>query len=72
MRPALAGALAKDTDNAVALAAANALCFDLVADAPGPILDAIGPAGMTRLKSLVEGAPAKAVRDAKRCLTAKR
>lgn len=72
MRPALAGALAKDTDNAVALAAANALCFDLVADAPGPILDAIGPAGLTRLKSLVDGAKPATVRDAKRCLSVKR
>ena len=72
MRPALATALATDTDNAVALAAANALCFDLVANAPGPILAAIGADGMTRIKSLAEGAKPLAVRDAKRCLTAKR
>ena len=74
MRAALGAALAKDIDPAVALAAAHALCFDLVADPPKPILDAIGPAGMERLKSLLDGANAKqpGVRDAKRCLTSKR
>ena len=73
MRAALAATLAKDTDADVALAAAQALCFDLVADAPGPILDAIGPAGLERIKSLVDGAKANpAVRDAKRCLAAKK
>ena len=73
MRTALATALAKDTDADVALAAAQALCFDLVADAPGPILEAIGPAGLARIRSLVDGAkPAPAIRDAKRCLAAKK
>ncbi len=74
MRAVLASTLAKDTDPEVALAAAHALCFDLVADPAGPILDAIGAAGMERLRSLLDGANAKkpGVRDAKRCLAAKR
>lgn len=74
MRGALGKALARDTDAEVALAAAHALCFDLVADAPGPILEAIDAAGMQRLKMLVDGAnPRKpGIRDAKRCLAAKR
>ena len=74
MRAALGAAIAKDIDAEVALAAAHALCFDLVADAPGPILAVIDAAGMQRLKTLVEGANPKlpGVRDAKRCLAAKK
>jgi hypothetical protein len=78
LRAPLAKALASDTSNEVALAAANALCFDLVADAPAPIVDAIGAAGLERIKALVGAqSPASAKsrhanRDAKRCLTVKR
>jgi hypothetical protein len=74
MRAALGSVLAKDIDGDVALAAAHALCFDLVADAPGPILEVIDAAGMQRLKTLVEGVNPKkpGVRDAKRCLAAKK
>lgn len=74
MRAPLAAALATDPDDRVALAAAQALCFDLVADAPGPILDAIGPAGLQRIEALVAGARPQqpGIRDARRCLTARR
>jgi hypothetical protein len=74
MRAPLGKAIASDTDEDVALAAAHALCFDLVADAAGPILEVIDAAGMQRLKTLVDGANAKkpGIRDAKRCLAAKR
>jgi hypothetical protein len=74
MRAALGKAIASDPDEEVALAAGHALCFDLVADAPGPILEVIDAAGMQRLKTLVDGANAKkpGIRDVRRCLAAKR
>ena len=73
LRAPLATAIASDTDDKVALAAAAVLCFDLVADKPAPIVDALSAAAMTRLKTLVEGAkPSPAIRNAKRCLTAKK
>jgi hypothetical protein len=71
LRTTLAGAVIRDTDPAVALAAAQVLCFDLVADPPGPILDALGAPGLSRIRSLVTGpGPRTAIRDAKRCLAA--
>ncbi len=72
-RTPLAAALVHDADDRVALAAAQALCADLVADPAAPILDAIGDAGLARIKTLVtlKGSPA-AIRDANRCLAAKR
>lgn len=74
MRAALGKAIASDLDAEVALAAAQALCFDLVGDPPGPILEVIDAAGMLRIKTLVDGANPKAfgIRDAKRCLAAQR
>jgi hypothetical protein len=75
--PALAGAIAHDTDPATALDAAQALCLSLeVSASPRPILDALGPAGLARLRALVTGPPANAaaatLRDAARCLAADR
>lgn len=72
MRGALAGAVISDTDPGVALAAAATLCADLPADPAGPLLDALGGAGLTRLRVLVttDGAPRADVREAARCLAA--
>ncbi len=72
LRAPLAAAVVKDTDPQVALGAAQALCADLVEDAPEPILDALGAPGLTRLRTLV-ASPAAAratTRDAARCLAA--
>jgi hypothetical protein len=75
--PALAGAIAHDADAATALDAAQSLCLSLEASpGPRPILDALGPAGLTRLRALVTAPPpdatAAALRDAARCLAADR
>ena len=72
LRAPLAGAIVKDTDPLVALGAAQALCADLVADAPAPILAALGAPGVIRLRTLIgtEGASRGVVRDAARCLAA--
>lgn len=75
--PALAGAIGHDSDAATALDAAQSLCLSLEASAsPRPILDALGPAGLARLRALVTGPPADAaaptLRDAARCLAADR
>lgn len=75
--PALAGAIAHDADPETALDAAQSLCLSLEAGAsPRPILDALGPAGLARLRALVTGPPARAaaatLRDAARCLAADR
>lgn len=72
MRTFLASALVADTDPLVALGAAQALCADLVADAPGPILAALGGAGLTRLRTIITtaGVPRGTLRDAARCLAA--
>jgi hypothetical protein len=71
LRSVLAGAVATDTDDAVALDAARVLCADLTVDPPRPVLDALGPAGLARIRSLVTGSgPASAIRDASRCLAA--
>lgn len=77
---ALAGAVVRDSDPDVALGAAQALCLAIDPTAgptagptARPILDALGAAGLTRLRALVtsERPPAGgAVRDAARCLAA--
>jgi hypothetical protein len=70
----LASAIVGDSDPDVALGAAQSLCLSL--DPAGnarPILDALGAAGLARLRALVrDGRPvgATAVRDAARCLDA--
>jgi len=69
---ALAGAVIHDVDPGVALDAAQALCAALPATAR-PILDALGPPGLARIRAVVTAAPAAdaiAVRDAARCLAA--
>lgn len=72
---ALAGAVVHDDDSLTALGAAQSLCLSLAADAPpAPILDALGAAGLARIRALVAAPPAGAaaavVRDAARCLAA--
>jgi len=70
MRAALATAAGADPDPGAALDAAATLCADLVADPPRPVLDALGPQGLARLRKLIgDGAPAQ-VRGAARCLAA--
>jgi hypothetical protein len=76
-RPVLAAAIATDPDPIAALAAAQALCGDLgFGDPPAPILDALGAAGLTRLRALAtappDDAPGPALVDAARCLLADR
>lgn len=73
--PGLAGAITGDRDPAVALLAAQSLCLSLdpAGQGSGPILDALGAAGLARLRALVIADPAataSAVRDAARCLAA--
>jgi hypothetical protein len=67
---ALAAAVVSDPDPDVALGAAQSLCLSI--DAPGrPVRDALGPAGLARIRALVTSkhAPdATWVRDAARCL----
>lgn len=58
LRAALAGVVINDPDPGVAVDAAAALCGDLVADPPVPILDALGPAGLARIRALGRGDPA--------------
>jgi hypothetical protein len=73
---ALAGAIVHDTDPATALGAAQSLCLSLEGGAkPGPILGALGPAGLARLRALVTGPVPdatlpSAMRDGRRCLAA--
>jgi len=71
---ALAGAIVHDVDALTALGAAQSLCLSLEAAPRKPILDAVGPAGIARLRALVTappaGATATALRDAARCLAA--
>ena len=74
--PALADAVVHDGDPDVALGAAQALCASIdptTSSTARPILDALGPTGLTRLRALVTAArpPIEgAVRDAARCLAA--
>lgn len=73
MRGALAAAVAGDPDPGAALDAAAALCADLVADPPGPILAALAAPGLARIRALTAGGgPGVARRAARRCLTAAR
>jgi hypothetical protein len=67
----LGAAVARDGDREVALAAARALCGGL--QDPAPALDALGAAGLARIRDLVTAprAPSKAaLRDLGRCLVA--
>ncbi len=69
MRAPLASSVLKDADAGVALAAAAVLCADATGELVQPILDALGAAGLERLRSLVtQRGSAAAIRDAKRCL----
>ena len=70
LRGALAGAVATDADPGAALDAAAALCADLVADPPRPILDALGAPGLARIRKLVGDGTRAAIRAAARCLAA--
>jgi len=76
LRAALAGAVIHDIDPQVALGAAQSLCLSLdSAASPAPILDALGPAGIARIRALAASDRAHAVaavRDAERCLAADR
>lgn len=67
----LASAIVRDTDEGVALAAAQVMCFDLPQASARPILDVLGHVGLQRIRTLVgtPGQPA-AIRDAARCLAA--
>ncbi|HEU0036762.1 MAG TPA: hypothetical protein VFQ53_39395 [Kofleriaceae bacterium] len=68
LRTPLATTVAKDTDPSVALAAAQILCADLAVDPPKPVLDALGPAGLQRIRALIATKPPKPVlRDLGRC-----
>lgn len=74
---ALAGAVVHDRDPDVALGAAQSLCLSVDPTrsdpAARPILDALGAAGLTRLRALVTSdrpALPSAIRDAARCLAA--
>jgi hypothetical protein len=72
---ALAAAVVEDTDADVALGAAQSLCMSFDASAPTtarPILDALGDAGLARLRAIVPShrPDIAAARDAARCLTA--
>jgi hypothetical protein len=71
LRGVLAGAVVKDTEPTVALAAATTLCADLAVDPPKPIVDALGGPGLERLRSLVTGRGTRAqLRDLQRCIAA--
>ena len=72
LRPTLASAVVKDTDDRVALAAAQALCFDLADEPPEPTLDALGEPGLARLRSLAttKGTPRAALVELAYCLAA--
>jgi hypothetical protein len=76
LRGPLAGALVHDIDAGVALAAAQSLCMSIPGGTPGadarPILDAIGPAGLARIRVLIteRSLDPTAVRDAAVCVAA--
>jgi hypothetical protein len=72
LRAPLAATVVRDADPLVALGAAQALCADLVADPPAPILAALGTPGLIRLRTIIgtDGASRGVVRDAARCLAA--
>jgi hypothetical protein len=69
----LAGAVIHDPEGEVALGAAQTLCLSLDDAAPRSILDALGPEGLARIRSLARGSRrphAAEVTDAARCLAA--
>jgi hypothetical protein len=69
----LASAVIHDSDPEVALGAAQSLCLSLDDAAPRPILDALGPEGLARIRALIarpRSAQAHEVGDAARCLAA--
>ena len=70
LRPALAATVANDAEPRVALAAGQVLCADLIADPAKPVLDALGPQGLARLRTLAAApdAPRAIKRDVARCL----
>ncbi len=72
LRDPIAKVVISDTDALVALAATAALCADLAFDPAQPILSALGPAGITRIQTIVttDGASRGHLRDAARCLAA--
>ncbi len=72
LRDPIATAVVSDIDPLVALAAAAVVCADLAVDPAEPILDAQGPAGLTRIQTIVatSGASRGHVREAARCLAA--
>jgi hypothetical protein len=76
LRGAITAAISNDADPRVVLAAAQALCADLVTDDPVPVLAAIGPAGLARIQTIATTLPGGtkadvgALRDATRCLSA--
>lgn len=71
---ALADAVIHDADPGVALDAAQSLCASLDAAATRPILDALGGAGVARIRAVVTATDPRpdppAARDAARCLAA--
>ena len=70
---ALAAAVVHDVDPEVALDAAQSLCARLAPATARPVLDALGGAGLARIRALVAAAANPdpiAARDAARCLSA--
>jgi len=55
MRAVLAATVAGDLDPAVALEAAAVLCADIAVDPPRPVLDALGTAGLVRIRAVIGG-----------------
>jgi hypothetical protein len=66
LRGVLAAVVSKDIDDDVALDAANVLCGDLARDPPQPILAALGPTGLQRIRALA--VEPRLARDARRCI----
>jgi hypothetical protein len=67
----LAAAVVEDVDSNVALAAAQSLCMAIDPASARPIHDALGPAGLARIRTVTGGArpaDALAVQAAARCL----
>lgn len=64
LRAPLAKTVKDDADEAVALAAANALC----GDERDPAVALLGARGLARIRKLVAGKPARLTQDAVRCL----
>jgi len=69
---ALAGAVVRDLDPETALDAAQSLCAATLPATARPVLDALGSAGLARIRALVAAprADAQAARAAARCLAA--